>query len=64
MGIGGLGAGRRRIRLPWLELLSAGFLLAALLMFAFELVGFSRERDRLQADITVAQIPVGNMSAT
>jgi beta-lactamase class A len=64
MGIGGLGATRRRVRMPWLELLSAGLLLVALLLFVLELVSFSRERDRLQADITVAGIPVGSLTPT
>jgi hypothetical protein len=45
-------------------LFSAGLVLAALMIFVFELVGFSQQRDRLQADITVAQIPVGNLSPT
>lgn len=63
MAVGGLGTSRRRPRrLPLLELVSAGFLLAALMLFVMEMVGFSRERDLLQADITVAGIPVGNLS--
>jgi beta-lactamase class A len=65
MSIRGLGASRPRSRrLPLLELVSIGFLLAALLIFVAELIGFSQERDRLQADITVASIPVGNLSTT
>ncbi len=65
MGIGGLGTYRPRSRrLPLLELLSVSFLLAALLIFVMELIGFSRERDRLQANITVARIPVGGLSTT
>lgn len=64
MNVTGLGTNKRRIRVPWLELASAGFLLAALLMLVVELVGFSQERDRLQADITVARIPVGGLSPT
>ncbi len=62
MGMSGLGtSARRRMRLPLLELLSAGLLLAALLLLVMELVSFSRARDRLQADITVAGVPVGNL---
>ncbi|GAB4570449.1 MAG: serine hydrolase [Anaerolineae bacterium] len=65
MTVGGLGtsARRRRVGFPVLELLSAGMLLAALMIFVVELVGFSRERDRLQADITVGGIPVGNLTS-
>ncbi len=62
MTVGGLGVSRRRARRPWLELISAGLLLAALLLFVVELIRFSQERDRLQADITVAGIPVGGLT--
>ncbi len=62
MSVAGLGTGRRRFRLPLLELISAGLLLVALLLFVLELVSFSLQRDRLQADITVAGITVGGLS--
>jgi beta-lactamase class A len=63
MSLSALGSNRRRVRLPLLEVLSVLLLLAALLLFVVELIGFSQSRDRLQTDITVAQIPVGGLSA-
>lgn len=64
MSVIGLKAPRRRVRLPLLELISAGMLLAALLLFVVELVDFSQQRDALRSDITVAQIPVGGLTPT
>ena len=63
MAVGGLGTRRKQgRRFPWLELISGGLLALALFLFVMELVGFSLEQDRLQADITVAGIPVGNLT--
>ena len=62
MSVTGLGTGRRRIRLPLLELFSAGLLLLALLVFVGELIGFSQKRDHLPADVTAAGLPVGGLT--
>lgn len=62
MAVGGLGTRRKQgRRFPWLELISGGLLVGALFLFVVELVGFSLDQERLQADITVAGIPVGNL---
>ncbi len=54
---------RRRVRLPLLEIVSVLCLMGALLLFAVELIGFSQTRDRLQSDITVAQVAVGGLTS-
>lgn len=63
MSVKGLGTGRQRARLPWLELGSAGMLLVAILLLIFELIAFSQGQDGLQTDITVAGIPVDGLTS-
>src|SRR5215813_2806331 len=58
MTVSGLGTSRKSFRLPILALVSAGLLLAALILFAIELARFAQTRDILQTDITVAGVPV------
>lgn len=59
--LGGLGSNKRSFRLPILSLASGGLLLAAIIMFALELVRFQDSRDLIQTDITVAGVPVAGL---
>lgn len=61
MTISGLGTRRRTRRIPWLALVSGGFLLAALILLAAQLVRFANTHDVLQTDITVGGVPVGGL---
>lgn len=60
----GLGTRRERRSLPILALLSGGFLLAALTLFAVELSRYSALTGVLQTDITVGGVPVGGKTLT
>ncbi|MHB8751825.1 MAG: serine hydrolase, partial [Aggregatilineales bacterium] len=61
MTISGLGTRRRARRIPWLALVSGGFLLAALILLAAQLARFASAHDVLQTDITVGGVPVGGL---
>lgn len=58
MSVTGLGTTRKGSRLPVLPILSAGFLIASLILFAVELGRFAQGRDLIQTDISVAGVPV------
>jgi beta-lactamase class A len=62
MSVKGLGTRQRGIRIPILGILSSGSLLAALILFAYHLTLFAQNRDLLQTDITVADIPVTGLT--
>lgn len=62
MTVKGLGTRQRGIRLPIVGLLSAGCLFAAIGLFAFHLARYAQNRDLLQTDITVADIPVTGLT--
>ena len=57
MSVTGLGTTRKGSRLPVLPILSAGFLIASLILFAVELGRFAQGRDLIQTDISVAGVP-------
>ncbi|MCE7946132.1 MAG: hypothetical protein DYG88_01745 [Chloroflexi bacterium CFX4] len=61
MSVTGLGSRRQAVRLPVLGILSGLLLIAALVLFALELVRFEESRERLQTDITVAGVPVSGL---
>ncbi|MBN1680573.1 MAG: serine hydrolase [Anaerolineae bacterium] len=52
---------RQRLTLPWLEIVSALLLLAAILVTMMELISYSNTQDSLQTDLTVAGIQVGGL---
>lgn len=56
--------GRRGNRLPIVTLFSIGCLILAVGLFVRELLIFSQQDDRLPADISIADIPVGGMLLT
>ncbi|MBX3062460.1 MAG: serine hydrolase [Anaerolineae bacterium] len=62
MTVKGIGTRQRGIRIPVLSLLSSGLLLAALILFAYHLARYAQNRDLLQTDITVADIPVTGLT--
>lgn len=64
MSVTGLGTRRSGFRLPILPLISGALLIAALILFALELVRFETSRERLQTDITVAGVPVAGLRLT
>lgn len=59
--LSGLGTRRRGNRLPFLALISGGFLLAALILAALQLARFAATRNVLQTDVTVGGVPVGGL---
>jgi hypothetical protein len=61
MSVTGLGTRRQAVRLPVLSVLSGLMLIAALVLFALELINFEQSRERLQTDITVAGVPVSGL---
>jgi len=63
--LSGLGTNNRRTRRngPVLPIVSSIALVIAFGLFVFELVAFSRQQERLPADITVAGIDVGGLPA-
>ena len=61
MSVTGLGSRRQVVRLPVLGIFSGLMLIAALVLFALELVRFEESRERLQTDITVAGVPVSGL---
>ncbi len=63
MTVGGLGASRKGFRIPLLPLFSGGLVLAALILFANELIHFAQGRDFFQTDVTVAGIPVTGLNS-
>jgi beta-lactamase class A len=63
MSLGKLGQHKKR-RLPLLSMLSASFILGALVLLALQLVSFAQTRDRLPTDITVAGVPVTGLTLT
>src|SRR5258708_13361190 len=65
MSVTGLGTARKgHFKLPILPLLSAGMVLAALVLFMSELARFAQSRDILQTDITVAGVPVTGLKVS
>jgi len=61
MSVTGLGTRRQAVRLPVLSFFSGLMLIAALVLFALELINFEQSRERLQTDITVAGVPVSGL---
>lgn len=61
MTLRGMGTRQQGRRIPWLALVSGGFLLAALILLATQLVRFANTRDVLQTDITVGGVSVGGL---
>ena len=59
----GLGTRRKSRRLPIIPIFSWACLLIAVLLFAFELIRFSQQIDRLSADVSVGGVSVGGLSA-
>jgi beta-lactamase class A len=62
MTVKGLGTKQRGFRLPIIELISAGCLMVAIVLFAFHLARYAQNRNLLQTDITVAGIPVTGLT--
>lgn len=61
MSVTGMGTRQKTVRLPVLGLVSAGLLLATIVLFAIELTRFAQNRDLLQTDISVAGVPVSGL---
>lgn len=63
-GLTGLGKRRRSRRLPVIPFFSILFLLLAVGLLILELIRFSQQSEQLAQDVSVAGVPVGNMSAS
>ena len=62
MDYGRLGERQRRLSLPVLEILSSIMLLVAVVLIMLELVQYSKQKDALPTDLTIAGVAVGGLS--
>jgi beta-lactamase class A len=62
MDYGRLGERQRRLTLPVLEILSSILLLVAVILIMLELVQYSKQKDQLPTDLTIAGVAVGGLS--
>jgi beta-lactamase class A len=62
MDYGRLGERQRRLTLPVLEILSSIMLLVAVVLIMLELVQYSKQKDALPTDLTIAGVAVGGLS--